>query len=160
MNRIATAPITLSDGTKIAKGTVVAVPTLHMQDGERWPEPMKFDGHRFLRMREQPGNENRWQFVTTSAEHLGFGHGKKPNSPPSLSSRLLTCSLGKHACPGRFFASNEIKIAVAHLLLKYDWQFEGGRPESVDDGTSQNLPDAKAKVQFRARTPEIDIDAL
>ncbi|GME34527.1 Cytochrome p450 [Neofusicoccum parvum] len=141
MNRIATAPITLSDGTKIAKGTVVAVPTLHMQDGERWPEPMKFDGHRFLRMREQPGNENRWQFVTTSAEHLGFGHGK-------------------HACPGRFFASNEIKIAVAHLLLKYDWQFEGGRPESVDDGTSQNLPDAKAKVQFRARTPEIDIDAL
>ncbi|KAB2576303.1 Cytochrome p450 [Lasiodiplodia theobromae] len=145
MNRVATAPVKLSDGTIIPKGATTAVPTLHMLDDEsRWgARPTEFDGHRFLRMREQPGNENRWQFVTTSAEHLGFGHGK-------------------HACPGRFFASNEIKIAVAHLLLKYDWQFEngGGRPKTVDDGSGQNLPDAKAAVQFRERTPEIDIDSL
>ncbi|KAL1639495.1 hypothetical protein SLS58_007927 [Diplodia intermedia] len=145
MNRVAIAPVQLSDGTVIPKGATVAVPTLHMQEaGGTWgTNPTTFDGARFLRMRQEPGNENRWQFVTTSVEHLGFGHGK-------------------HACPGRFFASNEIKIAVAHLLLKYDWQFEEGRnrPKTVNDGTGQNLPDAKAAVEFRARTPEIDIDSL
>ncbi|OJD34743.1 cytochrome p450 [Diplodia corticola] len=145
MNRVALAPVTLSDGTTIPAGATTAVPTLHMQSAERWgPTAGAFDGARFLRLRAQPGCENRHQFVTTSAEHLGFGHGR-------------------HACPGRFFASNEIKVAVAHLLLKYDWRFEGGRadrPRTVDDGSGQNLPDAKAAVEYRPRVAEIDVDAL
>ena len=99
MSRRAMESFTLSDGTRIPKGAYLQVPTFDMPDGDRWgPNKHKFDGRRFLDLRNQPGQENRWQFVTTSAEHLGFGHGQ-------------------HACPGRFFASNEIKIAIAHLLL-------------------------------------------
>ncbi|GME48302.1 zn-dependent exopeptidase [Neofusicoccum parvum] len=58
----------------------------------------RFVGDRFLQLRQQPGHENRWQYVTVSAEHFGFG-------------------IGKQACPGRFMASNLIKIMMVHLLL-------------------------------------------
>ncbi|KAF3803842.1 Cytochrome P450 monooxygenase ausG [Colletotrichum gloeosporioides] len=50
-------------------------------------------------------------FVSISPEILSFGHGK-------------------HACPGRFFASNEIKSALIHLLMKYDWDIVGKKPKS------------------------------
>lgn len=34
---------------------------------------------------------------------------------------------GKHACPGRFFAANEIKVIVINLLRKYDIETRQGR---------------------------------
>ncbi|KAL1632772.1 hypothetical protein SLS58_011319 [Diplodia intermedia] len=138
MTRRVTAPVTLSDGTHLAAGTHVAIPTWHMKDPDFYgPDAATFDGRRFLDRREQPGSEHRWQFVTTSPEHLGFGHGQ-------------------HACPGRFFASNEIKIAMAHLLLKYDWKFEGEPPlKSLRD--SEWMPDPAAKIWVRKREPEIEL---
>ncbi|KXJ90272.1 hypothetical protein Micbo1qcDRAFT_164807 [Microdochium bolleyi] len=29
-------------------------------------------------------------------------------------------SHGSHACPGRFFAANQLKIALSHIALHYD----------------------------------------
>ncbi|KAH7021846.1 P450 monooxygenase [Ilyonectria destructans] len=123
MNRRVEAPITLSDGTYLAKG-------VHLTS------PDKFDGHRFLRMREQPGQENKWQFVSTSPQFLSFGHGK-------------------HACPGRFFASNEIKIALAHLILRYDWRFIGDVPRSKE--AHRFVPDPDVLIAYRARDPEVQL---
>ncbi|KAK0665002.1 Cytochrome P450 monooxygenase pyr3 [Lasiodiplodia hormozganensis] len=138
MNRKVTTPVTLSDGTYLPAGTHLALPTWPMKDPDFYgPDADKFDGRRFLEKREQPGNEHRWQFVTTSPEHLGFGHGQ-------------------HACPGRFFASNEIKIAMAHLLLKYDWKFEGEPPlKSLRE--SEWVPDPTAKIWVKKREPEIQL---
>ncbi|KAH7012014.1 P450 monooxygenase [Macrophomina phaseolina] len=135
MGRKVMTPITLSDGTKLPAGAYVAIPTWPMKDSFYYENPQKFDGRRFLEKRNQPGNENRWQFVTTTPEHLGFGHGQ-------------------HACPGRFFAGNEIKIAMAHILMKYDWKFEGEPPlKSLRD--SEWIPDPTAKIMVRKREPEI-----
>ncbi|KAK1507634.1 hypothetical protein CTAM01_02746 [Colletotrichum tamarilloi] len=107
MFRQATANVTLSDGTKIPKGHTVAVSTERMRDPAFYENPNEFDGYRFLRMREsgKPGQEAAAQLVTTSVNHLGFGHGE-------------------HSCPGRFFAASEAKIIIAHLLLKYDWKYD------------------------------------
>lgn len=91
--------MTLSDGTKLARNSIIAVASTRHWDAEYYPKPDKFDGARFLKLRAQPGKENSSQFVSTSPDHLGFGHGQ-------------------HACPGRFFASNEIKIMMCHILLK------------------------------------------
>ncbi len=33
---------------------------------------------------------------------------------------------GRHACPGRFFAANEIKLVLAQLLLNYDMKLPEG----------------------------------
>lgn len=87
-------------------------------------------------MREQPGNVNKYQFVTTSPNHIGFGHGQ-------------------HACPGRFFASNEIKVMICHLVMKYDWKFKDGkRPEKVSIG-SETILDLDAEILYKSRKSEI-----
>lgn len=69
-------------------------------------------------MRQDGGKHVSNQFVSTSANHLGFGHGV-------------------HACPGRFFASTEVKVALCHILLKYDIKLVGTeRPQIYQIGAS------------------------
>ncbi|KAK6222459.1 P450 monooxygenase [Colletotrichum tabaci] len=138
MNRRAEEPITLSDGTFLPKGTLLTVATHNTRDPALWgPSPERFDGHRFLRMRERPGHENRWQFISTSPEFLAFGHGM-------------------HACPGRFFASNEIKIVLAHLVMNYDWRVVGETPPG-SMFASRFVPDPKTVIECKVRVPEITL---
>jgi cytochrome P450 len=141
MNRFVENEVTLSDGTVIPKSSRINVMTNFM-DSKVYENPEKFDAARFMRMRALPGNENSWQFVTTSSDHMLFGHGQ-------------------HACPGRFFASNEVKIALCHLLLKYDWRFVPGsgrpEPQSFESGIGVN---PKGKVEYRRRKEEINLDIV
>ncbi|KFA45462.1 hypothetical protein S40293_10179 [Stachybotrys chartarum IBT 40293] len=101
MHRLAIGDIVLPDGTKIPKGTRLAVSANHSWDDSIYPEADKFDGYRFLRLRED-GSKTA-QFATTTSSTIGFGHGN-------------------WACPARVFASDEIKIALSHILLKYDFK--------------------------------------
>jgi cytochrome P450 len=66
--------------------------------------------------------------------------------------RITKEHAGKHACPGRFFAGNELKAMMAHLLLKYDIraEVEGVRPPNSNVGQSI-MPNMAAKVLFRKR---------
>lgn len=67
------------------------------------PQPSldEFYPWRFSDMRSYPGEENKHQFVTTTIDSLYFGHGV-------------------WSCPGRFFASNQIKAILIQLLRRYD----------------------------------------
>ena len=103
MNRLVEEEIKLDDGTILPKGARIMVDANTFMDPKVYPDPIKFDPFRFVRLRQQPGQENNYQFVATTPEHMVFGHGQ-------------------HACPGRFFASNEVKIALCQMLLKYDWK--------------------------------------
>ncbi|KAI0181565.1 cytochrome P450 [Hypoxylon sp. FL1284] len=141
MHRYVEKDLTLSDGTVLPKGSRIIVAGNFM-DPRIYPDPEKFDAARFLKMRQQTGQEHSWQLVTTSPAHFLFGHGQ-------------------HACPGRFFASNELKVALCHLLLKYDFRFEPseGRPAPrVFEST--NGVDQKSRIQVRRREAEIDLDKL
>ena len=133
MRRIATEDIILSDGTILPKGDMVAVSLHNQWDSKVHDRPSEWDGRRFLRMRETvPGKDKLAQLVSTSQEHLAFGHGQ-------------------HACPGRFFAANEIKIALIHTLLKYDWRLlPGEKPQPRFFGFSSNA-DPFLKVEIRRR---------
>ncbi|KAH8668636.1 ent-kaurene oxidase [Xylariales sp. PMI_506] len=139
MNRYVESEVVLSDGTVLPKGSRIAV-AANFMDPRIYPEPEKFDASRFLKMRAQPGNENNWQFVTVNADHMLFGHGQ-------------------HACPGRFFASNEIKIALCHLLLKYDWRLVPGaamlEPQCFETSRGVN---PKIQLDVRRRKEEIELD--
>jgi hypothetical protein len=57
-----------------------------------------------------------------------------------------------YCSPGRFFAANELKAMLAHILLSYDVKMAdgGGRPENIWFGRS-SLPNTKAEVLFRKR---------
>lgn len=102
MRRLALKDFTLSDGTKIPKGTVIALPGYEIcHDPDIYPDPETFDGLRFYKMRQHIDNMNRLQYTSTSPEFPIFGHGK-------------------HACPGRFFATAEIKVIIVTILRDYD----------------------------------------
>lgn len=134
LNRIALKDYTFSDGTFIPKGTSVAAcaTPVHM-DPSVYPEPEKFDPYRFYRLMERDGEANQHLVVKTSLEYLPFGHGS-------------------HACPGRFFAANQLKLMIGHLLLNYDIELEqpGALPERVWFEAAV-LPHQTAKILYRKR---------
>lgn len=134
MLRHVTSPdgLRLSTGHVIPHGAVVGVSN-HMVT-QSYPDAGTFDGFRFHKMRQQPGHDIRHQFVTTGPDALSFGHGN-------------------HACPGRFFAANEIKVILAHLLQNFDIKLEDGegRPENHHRGAIVS-PSATGKVLLRKRT--------
>lgn len=138
MTRIAEDDVTLSDGVFVRKGDIVTVTTTEtMMDPTVFPEPERFSGDRILKLRQVPGNENKWQYVTTSFDHIGFGHGE-------------------HACPGRFFAGNELKIALAHILTKYDWMFAPGHDSRNIEIAQDIIPNSTAELMFRERQMEVE----
>ncbi|KAF6795342.1 trichothecene c-8 hydroxylase cytochrome p450 monooxygenase [Colletotrichum musicola] len=135
MFRQALVDVTLSDGMKIPKGHQVVVSTDRMRDPSIYENPEVFDGYRFIRMREE-GQEAANQLVTTSINHLGFGHGE-------------------HGCPGRFFAANEAKIVISQLLLKYDMRLESdAEPVLLRFGFAEEA-DPNLKVLVKRREEEI-----
>ncbi|EKM61817.1 uncharacterized protein PHACADRAFT_191008 [Phanerochaete carnosa HHB-10118-sp] len=65
-------------------------------------------------------------------------------------------SASKHH-PGRFFAANELKAMMAHVIVNYDVKFEkeGIRPENVYTGLTIQ-PDPDAKILFRKRESSLN----
>ena len=141
MQRKVTQNVTLSNGTVLPKGAHTFVRWESRCSADTYQNPDEFVVDRFLEKREsgEAGASSKWQFVTTSPEHMGFGHGRQ-------------------ACPGRFFASNEIKVAMIHLLLKYDWAYtgDGRKPDQV----VSNIPimPFEQKIAFRRREMEDGLD--
>ncbi|KAF3001030.1 hypothetical protein E8E14_005804 [Neopestalotiopsis sp. 37M] len=129
-------PIDLSDGTHLPPGTNLLAPQIGFSHDERYfPNPEAFDGLRFWKMRNQSEEAaNRWQFSSIGDYNINFG-------------------LGKHACPGRFFAGNEIKVILAHLVTKYDIKLKDGegRPEPVMFMMSKTA-NSKAEIMFKRRS--------
>ncbi|RAL12479.1 cytochrome P450 [Aspergillus homomorphus CBS 101889] len=130
--RIVMRDLSLSDGTVLPKGTHLAVPAADIaKEAEYDPE---FDGFRYSRRRRaHSAAAHRHQFATTDSTSLHFGHGK-------------------YACPGRFFAANEIKMILAHLLVGYEFQLPTGtdRPSNlmIDEVF---LVDHQAKIWMKRR---------
>ncbi|KAI9465132.1 cytochrome P450 [Lactarius psammicola] len=134
MVRLTLRPFTFSNGVTVPAGALIALPSaaVHL-DGEIFRNPEEFDGYRFSQLRERDGDAAvGHQATSTTPENLNFGYGR-------------------HACPGRFFAVNEVKALLAHILVTYDVKFEEGKqaPRSLTINSSR-IP-GKANVMFRRR---------
>ncbi|KAH8908882.1 cytochrome P450 [Coniochaeta sp. PMI_546] len=130
-------PIDLSDGTHLPPGTKLLTPLAGIcRDGHFYSDPDTFDALRFYRLRQQSADDaNRHQFTAMGdSVNMHFG-------------------AGKHACPGRFFAGNAIKMMLAYFLLNYDLKLKEGeaRPKSMMVMMSKT-PNPKAEILFRRRT--------
>ena len=99
-----------------------------MWDPSIYPNPEKFDGYRFFNLRES-GNKST-SLTTSSVQHIAFG-------------------IGKPVCPGRFFAANELKVAIAQIILKYDIRLEKGTSTEVMEMGFEMLADPNAKLEVR-----------
>ncbi|KAI9060477.1 cytochrome P450 [Trametes sanguinea] len=133
--RRAMCDVELPGGIHIPAGTLtsVAMHPIH-HDEAFYKHADQFDLERFSRVQESEKETARQQFVNTAAECVSFGRGK-------------------HACPGRFFASMELKVILAYLLIHYDMKLEneeGGRPADLRLGHSI-LPSRDAIVLFKKR---------
>jgi hypothetical protein len=148
-NRLVLRPFTFSNGVTVPPGTMIAAPTdpIH-KDGDIYPNPEEFDGFRFAKLRERDGNAG-CQATSTSAEHLQFGFGRHAwcvfFSPRPIAVIHIPLS------PGRFFAINEVKAFLAHIIVTYDIKFESGKqaPPSLII-SSARIP-RKANAMFRKR---------
>lgn len=131
LSRIAREAVTLNDGTRVPKGTQARLTTDNMWNSDIYPEAARFDGYRFVKLRDQDVAAGL-SFVSVSANHMGFGYGK-------------------HACPGRFFAGAETKIALCHILLKYDFELvDKGLAGAKTDGM-MIWRDKRAMLRVRRR---------
>ncbi len=133
-HRIVCSPITLSDGIKLPVGTHICVPAAAiLQDDDVEPTASVFDGFRYFKKRQAADEANKHQFAMTDTNNLHFGHGK-------------------FSCPGRFFASNEIKIIMAHLLMAYEFKYPPGQSRPKNLTADENMfPDPSARLMIRKR---------
>ncbi|KAI4523121.1 cytochrome P450 [Schizophyllum commune Loenen D] len=125
---------TFSDGTYVPEGVRISVAShATHRDEDNYPNAHVFDGFRYSRLREN--DPKKYQMVKTDCDYLLFGHGF-------------------HACPGRFFAANELKAMLAHIVLHYDVQLEGGSRVKPENEWFRDLqsPSHSARVMFRKRS--------
>ncbi|KAI2479959.1 cytochrome P450 monooxygenase [Pyrenophora tritici-repentis] len=144
MRRQARRTVVLPDGLVINKGEQIAVDGFNMSDPTVYPDAHKYDIYRYQRMRADADGATVSQahLVSTGPNHLSFGHGAQ-------------------GCPGRFFAANEMKIALCHLLLKYDWELGEGTDLEARLLFSETEALNKAnKLRFRRRKEELGLDGL
>ncbi|BAE56589.1 unnamed protein product [Aspergillus oryzae RIB40] len=108
-------------------------------DDSLWTDPTSFDGYRFEKLRTIKGNELKFQYASTSTSELNWGYGT-------------------HACPGRHYASNQIKLMIVSLLSRYEFQFDHEqtdkkaiveRPPNVVDGV-RIMPNPQTLVMVRS----------
>ncbi len=139
MTRVATEEVVLSDGTVIPKDHIVAVASSNMWNDKVHDKADQWDPYRFYKMREDPVKHNAAHLVSTGPEHLAFGHGT-------------------HACPGRFFAANEIKVALLGILLKYDITLPDDADPKVYDNGFNLVADPMVNLRIRRRQEEISLE--
>ncbi|KAG6909195.1 hypothetical protein DXG01_001709 [Tephrocybe rancida] len=114
-----------------------------------------FDGFRFsdIRAAAEGFDAIRHQFVHTTPDYVTFGHGRH-SCPAPYSTSDAICETG------RFFAANELKVALAHIVLFYDLKL-GDECKGVKPANSwlsiALIPDKRAHIWFRKRK-EVEID--
>jgi len=110
--------------------------------GLKQPPLGEFYPFRYSELRAREGEEGFHQFTQTGRDNINFGHG--PGS-----------------CPGRWFASSEVKVIIIELLRRYDVALgpngegdgkEFNRPQAtVLPGSLMNMPDPAAAIYFKER---------
>lgn len=147
--------LVLSDGIHIPARTITGVPSHAItHDPALYPDPGRFDGFRFIPSEalNKPLSDGSGPPPSTSTLHT-------PPTFTTTNAANLSWGFGKHACSGRFFASSEIKMVMAHLLLNYDFKFEdpnAQRPKNISFEL-QNSPDLGVKVLLRRRHPAVQV---
>ena len=155
-------------------GTRIAIPmeSIH-HDESVYPEAKTYDAFRFSRSRESYEREVaevqhdsqstrvNGQPKPTEGENPPTGQAKtekekdlkrilalKNQSLVTVADNFLTFGHGRHACPGRFFASQEMKLLLVYILTHYDIEYLPERPQDTLIMDSRVLP---PKTELRIR---------
>ena len=145
---VAKGGVTTPNGVHCPYGSSVCVSTsaLHI-DEENYSNALKYDMLRHVKQKEAVdavdanGNLKKANCaaVSTSADYLPFAHGR-------------------HACLGRFFAIQELKLLLAYMVLNYDIEVLEKRPENIAS-KQVLLPPMMATIKVRRRKPVVEAKA-
>lgn len=123
--------VTLPDGTFLPSGTKIGMPIVEMhRDPAFYERPEEFIYDRFVGCAELG-------MVNTTDSFLAFGHGR-------------------HACPGRFLSTYELKLLFAHIVLNYDIKFLATRPTGVYVSDFCIPPDVAIEMKRRDHNAHLD----
>ncbi|KAF2173523.1 hypothetical protein M409DRAFT_61895 [Zasmidium cellare ATCC 36951] len=118
--------IDLGDGIHLPKGVRIGAANVAIhRDPVYYPNPDDLDE------KSQVLEKRNQAIVTTGENFIAFGHGRD-------------------ACPGRFFASQEMKLMLAYIVMNYDVKLPGPRPQSIDIKIS-SVPPPTAQFLVRRR---------
>ncbi|TLD14074.1 uncharacterized protein PgNI_02856 [Pyricularia grisea] len=131
--------ITTPSGIHIPPGYQVGIPaySIHFDTEIYGADTEAFKPFRFYNRRKDARDTGdslkgaRQAWATTSADYLSFG-------------------AGLNSCPGRFFASGMLKVLMANILLRYDFEFQEKRASNLWFGTN-HIPPMSAKMRIRRR---------
>ncbi|KAI0414253.1 putative cytochrome P450 [Xylaria grammica] len=143
---VAEGGLTTPSGVHLPKGTKVSVPAYWiMRNEESYAESETFTPFRFSDLR------NSIDQMKSSDDGQKSDHVRRArNALPTTSPDFLVFGLGRHACPGRFFAAVELKIILAHMLLMYDFEMLPVKPEDSWVGITR-LPPLKANIRVKRK---------
>jgi cytochrome P450 len=155
MPRIVSDPngITLSGGIHLPQGVRVIMPTYSIQtDESKYENPKKWDGFRFSRPHEE--------FLSSPAGKVSGDAGRlekvlehKNRGLIVTSDDFFTFGAVRHACPGRFFASQEMKLMIAYIVMNFDIKIDGGRPPSFSfNGACVPLDSSTMDIRLRQQS--------
>ncbi|KAF4813025.1 Cytochrome P450 monooxygenase ATR2 [Colletotrichum tropicale] len=135
-------PFTLSNGQTIPAGVLIELPSAAVNmDDNLYPSSSQFDAFRFSKLRQNK--------VKATEDGADVGHLFS-----SVGQTSLNFGFGRHVCPGRFFASVEIKMIVAIILLNFDIILAEGETErykNIEIGV-QSMPDPAKTIRLRRRS--------
>lgn len=128
--------VDIGNGLRVGPGVRMLFPTqdIHL-DPDNYENPKRFDAFRFSRPFEDtkgsPEEGEQELITTTTPTFMPFGYGR-------------------HACPGRWFAAQSMKQALAHLVLNYDIELVGSPPKRRAL-LNMMVPPVGAKIRMRRK---------
>ncbi|ROW08458.1 hypothetical protein VMCG_03186 [Cytospora schulzeri] len=141
MRRKAQTVVKFRDGTRILKGDMACASSQSiMRSNENYEEASNFSAWRFI---EDCGHEasprfrNTTRFTGTELTYPLWG-------------------LGKHACPGRFYASAVLKLFIVHVLREYDIKLPSSPVPRTHHFASFIIPDKSSILYLRKRQEGLD----
>ncbi|KAJ5131982.1 hypothetical protein N7448_006140, partial [Penicillium atrosanguineum] len=128
--RVVKKDFQFKNGLRIPKGTVLFTPNAAMLFDEKYVKsPFEFNGFRFYELAEGSETPELFKYTSTNPHYLQFGDGK-------------------HACPGRFFAADELRLILAYLLFHFEIKMQGSLPENFKI-KRHNLPHLGVKILLK-----------
>ncbi|KAE8350016.1 cytochrome P450 [Aspergillus coremiiformis] len=105
--------VVLPDGQRVPEGTWLCVLSANLQtDSDFYDDAQSYKPFRFVP-----------KLMETSSE--------KAPSLPLTNEKYLTFGYGRHACPGRWFSFQLMKIVIAYMVANYDIERLEKRPDNM-----------------------------
>lgn len=128
----------------IPHGTLLGIPVqaIHLDDS-LYPDSKRFNPFRFTRA------DSVRDIIDVAA------CGKAERNSATIDASFLSFGFGKHACPGRFFALNELKLFVAHMVLNYDFEHLKNTKKRTKSVLWLNVPAFLNSTKVRVRKRDL-----